>query len=74
MLAASSRKVATVGQVQKYEENIQSASSTFSSHHLDKGALEEHDTYVVWINQWATLSGFGTFLVIDMKVRFAGVA
>ena len=29
---------------------------------------------MVWINQWATLSGFGTFIVIDKKVRVAGVA
>ena len=66
MLAASSRKVATAEQVQKYEKNIRSASSTFSNHNLDKGAHEEHDTYVVWINQWATcLSDFGTFLVLS---------
>ena len=74
MLAASSRKAATAEQVQKYEQKIRSASSTFSSHHLDEGTLEEHDNYVVWLNQWATLSGFGTFIVIDMKVRSAGVA
>ena len=45
MLAASSRKAATAEQVQKYEEKIRSASSTFSSHHLDEGTLEEHDNY-----------------------------
>ena len=73
MLAASSRKAATAEQVQKYEENIRSASSTFVSHHLDEGTLEEHDKYMVWINQWAMLSGFGTFIVIDIKVRRARV-
>ena len=72
-LAASSRKVATAQQVQQYEENIRSASSTFASHHLDEGTLEEDDNYMVWINQWATLSGFGTFIVINMKVRCARV-
>ena len=45
MLAASSRKAATAEQMQKYEEKIRSASSTFSSHHLDEGTLEEHDNY-----------------------------
>ena len=72
-LAASSRKAATAQQVQQYEEKIRSTSSTFASHHLDEGTLEEHDNYVVWINQWATLSGFGTFIVMDMKVRCARV-
>ena len=72
-VAASSRKMATAEQVQEYEENIRSASSTFASHHLDEGTLEEDDNYMVWINQWATLSGFGTFIVINMKVRCARV-
>ena len=72
-LAASSRKAATAQQVQQYEVKIRSTSSTFASHHLDEGTLEEHDNYVEWINQWATLSGFGTFIVMDMKVRCARV-
>eukprot|EP00966_Prymnesium_polylepis_P295341 6820144-Prymnesium_polylepis.1 len=42
-LAASSRKVATAEQVQQYEQSIRSTSSTFASHHLDEGTLEEHD-------------------------------
>ena len=62
MLAASSRKAATAEQVQKYEEKIRSASSTFSSHHLDEGTLEEHDNY----------TGTGTIASLAQPLRGHG--
>ena len=29
----------------------------------------EHDSYMVWIDAWSCLSGFGKYIVIDEKVR-----
>ena len=54
---------------------IRRTAAVFARNHHKVGTLAEHDKYVVWVNVWMQLSGFGDFVVVDEKVcRDVGTA
>ena len=59
----------TEAALQKYLDEIRHAAKIFARCNHKEGTLAEHDTYVVWIDAWARLSGFGQYVVIDETVR-----
>lgn len=53
----------------EYVEAIRKCARAFAKSHRKKGTLVERDNYVVWVDSWARLSGFGEYVIVDDTVR-----
>ena len=63
------RSEPTEAEMEEYCKAIRRTAAVFARNHHKVGTLAEHDKYVVWVNVWMQLSGFGDFVVVDEKVR-----
>ena len=62
------RSEPTEAEMEEYCKAIRRTAAVFARNHHKVGTLAEHDKYVVWVNVWMQLSGFGDFVVVDEKV------
>ena len=51
-----------------YVATIRRTARVFEIGQLKQETAVEHDFYMGWVNTWACLSGFGSFVVVDEKV------
>ena len=56
-------------EVREYVEAVQKTAKVFARYHIKTGTLAEHDNYMVWVDAWARLAGFGKYIVMDDTVR-----
>ena len=63
------RSEPTNEELTEYGEKIKRTAAVFARSQAKQGTLAEHDTYTVWVATYMQLSGFGTFVVVDDKVR-----
>ena len=55
-----------------YVATIRRTARVFELGQLKQETAAEHDSYMNWINSWACLSGFGSFVVVDEQVSALG--
>ena len=63
------RSEPTEQQLEEYAGAIRQTANVFSSMQVKAGTVAERDKYVVWVDAWCKLSGFGTYVVLDETVR-----
>jgi hypothetical protein len=54
--------------LEEYIATIRRTAKVFEICECKEKTLEEHDLYMVWLNSWACLSGFGSYVIVDEKV------
>ena len=59
----------TAEQLARYVAEVRAAAAVFATSNMQHDTLAEHDKYIVWIDAWAKLSGFGSYVVVDTSVR-----
>ena len=52
----------------EYIATIRRTAKVFEVCECKEKTLQEHDLYMVWLNTWACLSGFGSYVVVDEEV------
>ena len=52
----------------EYVAAIRATARVFATYNHKVETLAAYDSYIVWIDAWARLSGFGTFIVVDLQV------
>jgi hypothetical protein len=57
-----------VARLAEYVATIRRTARVFEVCNCKEQTLMEHDSYIVWLNSWACLSGFGNFLVVNEEV------
>jgi hypothetical protein len=57
-----------VARLADYVATIRRTARVFEICNCKEQTLIEHDSYMVWLNSWACLSGFGNFLVVNEEV------
>ena len=53
-----------------YVASIRSVARVFATYNHKVETLASYDQYMVWIDAWARLSGFGALVEIDLQVRW----
>jgi len=53
----------------EYVAAIRSTIKVFAKYHHRKESLAEYHRYIVWVDGWAQLSGFGRYCVVSETVR-----
>ena len=52
----------------EYVAAIRATARVFDTYHHKVETLAAYDQYIVWIDAWARLSGFGSFVEVDLQV------
>ena len=52
----------------EYVAAIRATARVFATYNHKVETLAAYDSYMIWIDAWARLSGFGTFIAIDLQV------
>ena len=55
--------------LEAYIVSIRRTARVFEVNQSAQATLERNDSHMVWVNSWASLSGFGSFVVVDLEVR-----
>ena len=55
--------------LEEYVAAIRATMKVFAKYHHKKESLAEYDRYIVWLDGWAQLSGFGSYCVVSETVR-----
>ena len=56
-------------QLEEYSGAVRKTANVFSSMQVKAGTVAERDKYVVWVDAWCKLNGFGGYVVMDETVR-----
>ena len=52
----------------EYVAAIRATASVFQTYNHKTETLAAYDSYMVWIDMWLRLSGFGSFVDVDLQV------
>ena len=63
------RSEPTEQQLDEYSGAVRKTAKVFSSMQVKAGTVAERDKYVVWVDAWCKLNGFGSYIVLDDEVR-----
>ena len=63
------RSEPTEQQLDEYSGAVRKTANVFSSMQVKAGTVAERDKYVVWVDAWCKLNGFGGYVVMDETVR-----
>lgn len=55
--------------LQEYISAIRATVQVFKTSNHKSATLAEYDRYMVWIDAWCIISGFGSYVVADLTVR-----
>ena len=59
--------------LQEYVTAIRATARVFDTYNHKVETLAAYDMYMVWIDAWAKLSGFGAYVDVDTEVSTSGV-
>ena len=59
------RSEPTEQQLEEYSGAVRKTAKVFSSMQVKEGTVAERDKYVVWVDAWCKLNGFGGYVVMD---------
>ena len=69
------RSEPTEQQLEEYAGTIRKTANVFSTMQVKAGTVAESDKYVVWVDVWCKLNGFGSYVVLrsrhDLHLRRA---
>ena len=56
----------------EYVQAIRATAKVFETYQHKTETLIEYDAYIVWVDAWLRISGFGAYFVVDLEVRRGG--
>ena len=56
------------GTLEEYVAAIRATARVFVTYQHKKATLIEYDRYMIWLDAWLRLSGFGSYVDVDMTV------